>query len=197
MLGLLLWMYLVGMAGCMIGVNGLDIQQLSDGIIVSRGENISIIEGEWTLLLTIHEDGIAHQLATHARLVRRAHELWTNVIGVQNMTVFFTPQRQALMRAKIDLVVSANHELSYNLTTGRERRGLIDFIGQGLNWAFGTATESQVQQLQSAVDKARTSQQAVVHNVKELITVVNQMQLEGRDTRVKLAALKVRHMIAS
>ena len=42
---------------CMLGVNGLDIQQLPEGIIVSKGDNITIIEGEWTLLHTIHEDG--------------------------------------------------------------------------------------------------------------------------------------------
>ena len=174
---------------CMLGVNGLDIQQLPDSIIVSKGDNITIIEGEWTLLLTIHEDGIAHQLAAHARLVQRARDLWTDIISVQNTTVFFTPQRQALMRAKIDLVISANHGLRYNLTNNRERRGLLDFVGQGLNWAFGTATEAQIGQLRTAVDKAHKSQEAIVHNIGELITVVNQTQLETRDTRIKLASL--------
>ena len=70
------------------------------------------------------------------------------------------------MRAKIDLVVSADHDLRYNLTTGRERRGIIDFVGQGLNWAFGTTTQSQIDQLQRVVDTARVSQDAIVHNVK-------------------------------
>ena len=179
----------IGMIAGVIGVHGLDIQPLPDGIIVSQGDNITIIEGEWTLLLTIHEDGMAHQLAAHARLVEQARDLWINVISVQNISLFFTTQRRALMRAKIDLVVSANHGLQYNLTTSRERRGLIDFIGQGLNWAFGTATEAQVEQLQAAVDQARGSQKAIVHNVRELITVINQTHVEMRDTRVKLATL--------
>ena len=93
--------------------------------------------------------------------------------------------------AKIDMVVGAGQELEYAIHTDslRPRRGILDFVGTGLNWAFGTATEAQVKQLQSAVDNARSQQKAVVHNIQELITVVNQTQLTGRDTRMKLAAL--------
>ena len=173
----------------MTGMNAMECERLPDGIIVFKGENTSIIEGEWTLLLTIHEDGVAHRLATHTELVRRAKGLWDHVIGIQELSVFFTEQRKALMKAKIGMVIGADHELKYDVETPRKRRGVLDFVGTGLNWAFGTATESQVQQLQSAVDKARTSQRAIVHNVQELITVVNQTQMEGRDTGIKLAAL--------
>ena len=70
----MIMLYVVCMIG-LIGVNGLDIKPLTDGIMVSRGNNISIIESEWTLLLTIHEDGITHGLATHAKLVTRARTI--------------------------------------------------------------------------------------------------------------------------
>ena len=43
-------------------MNGLDIRPISDGIIVTKGQNISIIEGEWTLLLTIHENDVSNGL---------------------------------------------------------------------------------------------------------------------------------------
>ena len=75
------------------------------------------------------------------------------------------------------------------MPTGRGRRGVLDFVGAGLNWAFGTATQSQVDKLQIAVDAASASRRAIVHNVKELITVVNQTQREELDTRRKLAVL--------
>ena len=83
------------------------------------------------------------------------------------------------MKAKIDLVVGADQELQYDIST-RHRRGVLDFVGTGLNWAFGTATESQVEQLQLTVKAASVSQKAIVHNVRKLITVVNQTQMEGR-----------------
>ena len=91
----MLLLYILGMIGSMTGMNG------SDGIIVSPGENISIIEGEWTLLLTIHEDGIAHRLVTHAELVERTRKLRNTIIDVQNIGAFFTRAKKALMRAKL------------------------------------------------------------------------------------------------
>ena len=93
------------------------------------------------------------------------------------------------MRAKIYLVMGANQALTYQISPDRDRRGVFDFVGAGLNWAFGTTTQSQVDTLQHAVDAACASQHAIVHNIKELITVVNQTQLEGIDTRRKLSAL--------
>ena len=54
---------------------------------------------------------------------------------------------------------------------------------------FNFFTQAQVDQLQQAVQAARTSQDAVVHNVCELITVVNQTRFEETDTRLELAAL--------
>ena len=186
MLLLLYWGLIVGIHG----VNALQFNKLSDGIIVTKGQNMSVIEGEWTLLLTIQEDGIEQRLTTHTELVRRAHELW-DIIGIQHLGAFFNAQRRALMKAKIEMVIGADRELQYAIhhDSLRPRRGILDFVGTGLNWAFGTATEAQVKQLQSAVDSARGQQKAIVHNVRELITVVNQTQLEGRDMRMKLAAL--------
>ena len=170
------------------GMNGLDIRQLSDGIIVTKGQNISIIEGEWTLLLTIHERDVSHGLEAHAELVNRAKSIW-NIVNSQNTSLFFTEDRRTLMKAKIGLVIGADPALNYTVLPIRDRRGVLDFVGTGLNWAFGTATQSQVDALQDAVDMARTSQQAIVHNARELIMVVNQTQLEGIDTRRKLLTL--------
>ena len=184
-------LYLVWILGINDVMNALEFDQMRDGIIVSHGKNIGIIEGEWTLLLTIHEDGVDHRMVTHLELVGRARELWAGVINGQSLSTFFTEQQKALMRAKVDLVVGAHRELRYNLTTRRDRRGVLDFVGNGLNWAFGTAMQSQgsIDKLQHAMDTARASQHAVVHNVQELITVVNQTQMQGEDTRLKLAML--------
>ena len=172
----------------MNGLNGLSFDRLEDGIIVTRGNNMSVIEGEWTLLLTIHEDGIVHGLKTHADLVNRARDIWS-IADAQNTSMFLTADRKTLMKAKISLVINARPALTYNVSPNRDRRGVLDFVGTGLNWAFGTATQAQVDALQEAVDAAGTTQRVIVHNVKELITVVNQTQREGIDTRRKLQVL--------
>ena len=164
---LLVWMLGVN------GMNGLSFDKLDDG--VTKGDNMSVIEGEWTLLLTIHEDGIVHGLKTHADLVNRARDIWS-IADAQNTSMFLTADRKTLMKAKVSLVINARPALTYNVSPNRDRRGILDFVGTGLNWAFGTATQAQVDALQEAVDAAGATQHAIVHNIKELITVVNQTQ---------------------
>ena len=61
-------------------MNALEFDQMRDGINVSHRKNISIIEGEWTLLLAINEDGVDHRMATHLELVGRTWTLWTDVL---------------------------------------------------------------------------------------------------------------------
>ena len=180
---------LVWMIGLSVVVNALDINKIDDGIIVTSGEDINIIEGEWNVLLTVHKTSLSYKMGLHDSLTDKATDLWNNVLKDQKVGTFFTVERKALLKAKIEMILNEGHQLRYNLTTTRERRGVLDFIGTGLNWAFGTATQAQVDQLQQAVVAARDSQRAVVHNVQELITVVNQTRLEEKDTRRKLATL--------
>ena len=145
-----------------------------------------------TVLLTIRESGASYRLDIHKRLADRARQLWTNVMEPQVIGTFFTTQRKEFIKAKIDMIAS-DPELRYNLTTDRVRRGVLDFVGAGLNWAFGTATQAQVNKLQGAVDAARSSEQAIVHNIRELITTVNQTRLEQRDTRQKLQQMAAKY----
>ena len=150
----MLLLYLVWMIGISAGINGLNIQPISDGVIVTKGQNLSLIEGEWTLLLTVHENDISSGLEAHKELVNRAKEVW-NVVNQQNTSLFLTRNRKMLMKSKIGLVLGADPVLNYDVSSPRHRRGVLDFIGTGLNWAFGTATQAQVDKLQGAIDVAR------------------------------------------
>ena len=69
----------------------------------------------------------------------------------------------------------------------------MDVVGQGLSWAFGTATAAQIEDVQKQLDRAHGQQSAVVHNVERLITLVNQTSLEQRQTRKQLAILEHAH----
>ena len=67
-------LYFVCMFG-LAGANSLRFDKLDDGIIVSHRANVSIIEGEWTVLLTIRESGASYRLDIHKRLAARAKQL--------------------------------------------------------------------------------------------------------------------------
>ena len=143
---------------------------------------------EWTVLLTISENGHSYREDLHAHLASRARETWTDIIEKQDTAQFLTTQRKDFMKAKLDML-SPMTGLDYNLTSTRQRRGVLDFVGTGLNWAFGTATEAQVTRLQDAVHAAQTSQHAIVHNIQELVTVVNRTRVEQRNAQLKLKTL--------
>ena len=51
-----------------LGVNALKFDTLPDGIIVSTGENINVIEGEWTVLLTVHKTSLRYTIIANKSL---------------------------------------------------------------------------------------------------------------------------------
>jgi hypothetical protein len=77
--------------------------------------------------------------------------------------------------------------LPYNLaTTPRKRRGLIDFGGQVLKFLFGTATHSEVQDLQSIVSKYEDQGDDTIHALKAQLTLIRTVDKETRQNTVDL-----------
>jgi hypothetical protein len=77
--------------------------------------------------------------------------------------------------------------LSYNLaTTPRKRRGLIDFGGQVLKFLFGTATHSEVQDLQSIVSKYEDQGDDTIHALTAQLTLIRTVDKETRQNTVDL-----------
>jgi hypothetical protein len=71
----------------------------------------------------------------------------------------------------------------------RNRRGILDFVGGALNFLFGTATEDQVKECQTYIQKLHHRQERVVHLTEKLITVVNQTYEEVRKNRQQITQL--------
>jgi len=47
----------------------------------------------------------------------------------------------------------------------RQRRGLLNFGGDLLNFLFGTATSAEIQVLQQAVENVKEQQTAIIHSI--------------------------------
>ena len=71
---------------------------------VAEGAPINIIEGEWTVLLTIEENGLSYRREVHKRL--KAREMWTDILAKQDIGTFFMVERKALMRAKVEMITT-------------------------------------------------------------------------------------------
>jgi hypothetical protein len=77
--------------------------------------------------------------------------------------------------------------LPYNqVKTPRKRRGLVDFGGQVLKFLFGTATHSEVQDLQSIVSKCEGQSEDTIHALKAQFTLIRTVDKETRQNTVDL-----------
>ena len=58
------------------------------------------------------------------------------------------------------------------------KRSLIPTIGKGLNYLFGTATESELNTISSSIVRLIKSQEEIAHVVDENISVINIPRVE-------------------
>lgn len=70
--------------------------------------------------------------------------------------------------------------------TLRIKRGLFDFIGDVSNKLFGTATQSELNEIRKMIVHSRSQQQDIVHFVNTLSTVVNKTYTEVSANRIQI-----------
>ena len=87
------------------------IERLEDGIVVNKGDDLAIEEGQWTLLLTIEEAGRDFRATERASLIDKVNNLWEH-ISWQPFNGLFTASRKWLMRSKLDLI-REDHEMHF------------------------------------------------------------------------------------
>ena len=63
------------------------------------------------------------------------------------------------------------------------KRSLIPIIGKGLSYLFGTATESDLNTIQSGISRLAKSQEEIGHVIDENISVINITRVEMSDNR--------------
>jgi hypothetical protein len=68
----------------------------------------------------------------------------------------------------------------------RKRRGLINLGGQVLKFLFGTATNSEVQELQSIVSNYENQKQDIILAVKSQLTLLQTVGKETKQSTVDL-----------
>ena len=61
---------------------------------------------------------------------------------------------------------------NYKPINNRVRRGLLNFIGQGLQWAFGVATEEDLKIAEEHTLQIRDANIAVLHSNRQLASLI-------------------------
>ena len=86
----------------------------------------------------------------------------------------------ALQEDKVNLVGSYT---DLHTVHSRVQRSLIPIIGKGLNFLFGTATESNLKTIHNNVDRLAKNQEEMAYVIDENISVINVTRVEMSENR--------------
>ena len=65
----------------------------------------------------------------------------------------------------------------------RSPRSLLPFIGKGLSYLFGTASESDLKTIRTSIDNLANNQKEITHVVDENISIINVTRIELKENR--------------
>lgn len=166
----------------------------NDGILIEEVGPTRTIRAVWTTLVVINPPKQVPMRAWVSR-VRR---------GIRSVGSKVSQQDQQTWRARLDAldlqqpVVGSNHSRSFrslHRRRKRTRRGLLNLVGTVSKSLFGTATESDVNELRAALDDVGRTTDMLVHDHRRMISVVNQTRKYVQENRMDIRDLQ-RHQEA-
>lgn len=162
------------------------ITEVIDGVETSLNANTFVIEGDWTLLITLAEPVLPSSFITFTQAL--------------NTYLIRDPDRQ--MKSQGGQLLSTNYQSRLANTVlrtntlnrwwnpgkyhPRTRRGLLNLVGHGFQFLFGTATEADVRDVQDQIEAVQHNQQLLTVNVQRFTTVLNYAQREINTTRAQV-----------
>lgn len=150
------------------------ITNLPDGLDLETDEDVYVVAGQWSVLITIDPPRpstqyIAYLLQFERTLMDKKGELGTIPwlpSWMQRLKMLykqcFTPRRWWRVSSE------QSKELLY-----RPRRGLIDVVGEGMKFLFGSATSRDIDQIRRLVANLTATQQRILTQVEQFTTIIN------------------------
>ena len=157
-------------------------RNLKDGLEVKVDNQTYVVQGEWTVLITIDEPRPAAELANFIQQLRVE-------ISRQTMMARWMPHWQSRLDAVEDQCQNPRRWWLRGRT--RQRRGVIDGVGDALHYLFGTATDDEVADIHQAVEKLAQNQGRLIHQFSDFTTIVNHTYDEIQASRDQLDLLSI------
>ena len=159
-----------------------------DGVTIADGGDVQVLAGDWRVWVAIQvpqtpedfqrELNKMEYLINHPRVTGASNS--NNTMAVSPLTKASWLGR--IRRIRQDLP-------AYGLkddTARRRKRGLLDAVGKLAHQLFGMATDDEVNEIKAAMNTLNSNQAAVVHNVKQLTTMVNSSRLYSTENRERV-----------
>ena len=173
-----------------------------DNVIFKKMGEITTTQSKWTVTLVIDTDEFERVFDTlHEKIdyvskinqkakpsllgKTRGHELRN-----KDNLKWFTLLQDELNTAK-DKLEEAELKLFEYKTLGSKRgrrvkKSLIPFVGSALGFLFGTVSELEVRKISKSVQEMKERQDAVLHVLKESMTILNTSRIAISENRQKI-----------
>ena len=171
----------------------------SDSVIFERIKSVTTTKSSWKLGLVYDMSGFDALLD---KIQNDTHwvQNFTNKAISQMTSSADILNNEQLKQSLSNLIFEANHLESsrlallaeydnyatlYRPKTGK-RRALLPFIGSALKFLFGTASQSDVDELKHNVVQLRNNQKTIIHVVEHSISILNMTRHEVSENRIAI-----------
>lgn len=172
------------------------IMPLPDGLKVQIDPDIYVVEGEWTVLITIDEPQPPPELG---RLVQRTRNAINFLKG--DAAAYLQPYQADWHTRLRDIdkeCATPQRWWRRRQETTRKRRGLINAIGSAMNYLFGVATDDQLDDLRDTIRELASNQQRLVNQFDQFTSVLNHTydEIQANRHQINLISHKLRQLSA-
>ena len=160
-----------------------ELTRLNDGILVNKKEDVRTLALQYEVIITIQPPTWPPDVLTAIQQLRgRVVDVMTiHTLNIEDRTNWLS--RLDMMLHKV------SKNLTMNIVYNRHKRSLFGVIGKLSKSLFGTATEGDVQRIATVLQQNSNAQNKVIHQVNELLTIVNHSNAEIQVNRDRLNLL--------
>ena len=162
------------------------ISSLPDGLKLQVEPDVHVVQGEWTILITIDEPQPPPELLRMVQRIRRA------ILSLRGDAATYLSPYQPDWHIRLQTIESecrTPHRWWRRQQQSRTRRGLINAVGLTMNYLFGTATADQVNGLRETVQELVDSQQRILTRFDQFTSILNHTYDEIQMNREQIALL--------
>ena len=181
---------------------------LHSGLLFQPKGPLTLATGSWTAVTRFKQQEVRQQVETIRKQFLRIDQALETVSEI-NVTQtaeiirnkkFITEMRRmweqekAWMEAELRTGEEEIHELRAELLLSRKARGLINALGDGLKWLFGTATEADTRRLHKDIEGLKVGMGKLHHIAALQTTIIGTISKGQKSNARNLASLAKRAM---
>ena len=159
------------------------------GIIFQEKTQVAFSESSWTLITTYSWDRtgrgfvmIGNWLDHQFQDISKVPATTNNRSVVTNSARATILERLLILESAVKIAKTRFNVMDNVVEPRRHKRGLFDAAGSGLKWLFGTATQSDLEELSKRVEQAEDKQSEVITLIKQQASAINESLWETRET---------------